>query len=41
MTNEQQEQVQDESELVAARRTKPEWLRTELGLEPSAIASTN
>jgi lysyl-tRNA synthetase class 2 len=34
MSNETQEQVQDEGELVAARRAKLEWLRDEMGVEP-------
>ena len=34
MTQDATEQVQDEGELVAARRAKLDWLRGELGIEP-------
>ena len=34
MQMEHEEQVQDESELVAARRSKLTWMREELGIEP-------
>ena len=34
MSNETQEQVQDEGELVAARRAKLAWLRDEMGIDP-------
>ena len=34
MQMEHEEQIQSESDLVAARRTKLAWMREELGIEP-------